>query len=216
MMITGSSLSARLSITAAFLLGSILVLRGLSHGEPKLLRLPLAQFPVALADWHGSELPLPDRMIQAAGVDDYVSRIYGIGQQIPIGLYVGYYGSQRTGDTIHSPKNCLPGAGWEPVRAGYLTISPQGGAPIEVNEYLVAKGADKRLVLYWYQGRGRVIASEYAGKVWMVVDAIRLHRTDGALERLVTPVDDGEANAQERLVHFVGQLYPQLNKFIPN
>ena len=144
-------------------------------------------------------------MVQAAGVDDYVSRIYGIGQQIPIGLYVGYYGSQRTGDTIHSPKNCLPGAGWEPVRAGYLTISPPGGAPIEVNEYLVAKGADKRLVLYWYQGRGRVIASEYAGKVWMVVDAIRLHRTDGALVRLVTPVDDGEANAQERLVRFVGQ-----------
>ena len=215
-MTSGSNLSLRLWIAAAFLLGSTLVLRGLSHGEPKLPRQPLAHLPVALADWHGSELPLPDRMVQAAGVDDYVSRIYAIGQQIPVGLYVGYYGSQRTGDTIHSPKNCLPGAGWEPVRSGYLKISPPGAAPIEVNEYLVAKGADKRLVLYWYQGRGRIVASEYSGKVWMVVDAIRLHRTDGALVRLVTPVDDGEGNAQDRLVRFVGQLYPQLTKFIPN
>ena len=90
-----------------------------------------------------------------------------------------------------------------------------GGLPIVVNEYVVAKGTDKRLVLYWYQGRGRVIASEYWGKVWMVMDAIKRNRTDGALVRLVTPIDDGESNAQARLEGFVRQLYPQLDKFIP-
>ena len=141
-MITGSSLSARLSITAAFLLGSILVLRGLSHGEPKLLRQPLAQLPVALADWHGSELPLPDRMIQAAGVDDYVSRIYGIGQQIPIGLYVGYYGSQRTGDTIHSPKNCLPGSGWTPIQDSRLSLLDSQGNVIGINTAIYGPGGN--------------------------------------------------------------------------
>jgi EpsI family protein len=213
---TASSLSVRLWITAAFLLSSTLVLRGLSHGEPKLLRQPLANFPLALAEWHGNELPMTDRMVQAAGVDDYVNRIYSVGQQLPVGLYIGYYGTQRTGDTIHSPKNCLPGSGWEPVRSGYVTVALPDGSSIKVNQYLVAKGADKRLVLYWYQGRGRVVASEYEGKAWMVIDAIRLHRTDGALVRLVTPVDDGEASAQQRLVRFVGRLYPQLNQFIPN
>jgi len=213
---TAASLSVRLWITAALLLGSTLVLRGLSHGEPKLPRQPLANFPLSLADWRGNELPMTERMVQAAGVDDYVNRIYSVGQQLPVGLYIGYYGTQRSGDTIHSPKNCLPGSGWEPVRSGYVTVTLPGGPPIKVNEYLVAKGAETRLVLYWYQGRGRVIASEYAGKAWMVIDAIRLHRTDGALVRLVTPVDDGEANAQQRLVRFVGELYPQLNQFIPN
>ena len=113
---------------------------------------------------------------------------------------MGYYGSQKTGDTIHSPKNCLPGAGWDPVRSGFATISAAGGRQIVVNEYVIQQDEDKQLVFYWYQGRGRVIASEYAGKFWMVGDAISRNRTDGALVRLNTPINDNEASARARLV----------------
>ena len=131
-------------------------------------------------------------------------------------MYVGYYASQRTGDTIHSPKNCLPGAGWDPVQSGYIKISIPGGRQIVVNEYVIQQGLDKQLVFYWYQGRGRVIASEYSGKFWMVADAISRNRTDGALVRLVTPMNDGEVHARARLVSFTQLLFPQLESIIPN
>jgi EpsI family protein len=130
-------------------------------------------------------------------------------------LYVGYYGSQKTGDTIHSPKNCLPGSGWDPVRSGFAAISVAEGRQIVVNEYVIQQDENKQLVFYWYQGRGRVIASEYAGKFWMVADAISRNRTDGALVRLVTPINDNEASARARLVRFTQDLFPQLDEIIP-
>jgi EpsI family protein len=131
-------------------------------------------------------------------------------------LYVGYYQSQRTGETIHSPKNCLPGSGWEPVRAGHLTIAMAAAPAIVVNEYLVEKGPAQYLVLYWYQAHGRVIASEYSGKVWLVFDGITRNRTDAALIRVLTPTRDGEDQARTRAVQFVQALYPRLNTFIPD
>jgi EpsI family protein len=84
-----------------------------------------------------------------------------------------------------------------------------------VNEYVIQQDQNKQLVFYWYQGRGRVIASEYAGKFWMVADAISRNRTDGALVRLVTPINDNEASARARLVGFTQDLFPQLDKIIP-
>jgi EpsI family protein len=128
---------------------------------------------------------------------------------------VGFYGSQKTGDTIHSPKNCLPGSGWDPVRAGQATIAVAGGRQIVVNEYVIQRDQDKQLVFYWYQGRGRVIASEYAAKFWMVTDAISKNRTDGALVRVITPIANNEAAAQARLVSFTQNLFPQLDEIIP-
>jgi EpsI family protein len=105
----------------------------------------------------------------------------------PVSLYVGYYASQRQGDTIHSPQNCLPGAGWQPVEGGSAPLDV-GGRRLTVNRYVIQKGLDRQVVLYWYQGRGRVIANEYANKFWLMLDAARLHRSDGALVRVVAPV----------------------------
>jgi EpsI family protein len=166
--------------------------------------------------WLGRDDPLEGRIVSALGVSDYVNRAYtGVGGQ-RVDLYVGYYQSQRTGDTIHSPKNCLPGAGWEPVRAGRLTIPMTAIPAIAVNEYLVEKGLTQYLVLYWYQAHGRVIASEYSGKVWLVFDAITRNRTDEALVRVLTSTSDGEDQARARAAQFVQGLYPRLSSFIPD
>src|SRR5581483_3743726 len=210
------SMRGRLLVTIFMLLGAIFLLKKLSHGEAVSPHQPLRELPWNFGRWHGRELPLEPRIVAAAGVDDHVSRVYDDGMADPIMLYVGYYRSQRTGDTIHSPKNCLPGSGWEPAQSGKISVPMPDGSSIVVNEYLVEKRLDRQLVLYWYQARGRVIASEYWGKVWMVVDAMTRHRTDGALVRISTPVRSGNEKAQARATEFVQLLYPRLNEFIPD
>lgn len=207
---------ARFFATAGILLAGFVLLHGVSHGEPVPLRQPLGQLPMAMDGWLGQDDPLEARIVSALGVSDYVSRGYISGGGPPVGLYVGYYQSQRTGETIHSPKNCLPGAGWEPVRAGRLTIPMPAAPAIVVNEFLVEKGPAQYLVLYWYQAHGRVIASEYSGKAWLVFDAITRNRTDAALVRVLTSTTNGEEQARVRVVQFVQGLYPRLNTFIPD
>jgi EpsI family protein len=188
----------------------------MSHGEAIVPRQPLHDLPYGLGLWAGQEQPLQQQVVQAVGVSDYTNRIYSQLAQTPVELYVGYYASQRTGDTIHSPKNCLPGSGWDPIQSGYATISVPGGRKIVVNQYVIQQDQNKQLVFYWYQGRGRVIASEYAGKFWMVADAISRNRTDGALVRVITPMNDGEDTARARLTSFTQTLFPSLDQLIPN
>jgi EpsI family protein len=208
--------SVRWFIAAGILVGAFVLLQTMSHGEAIVPRQPLHDLPYVLGPWTGKEQPLEDRVIQVAGVSDYTDRTYSQPGETPVQLYVGYYASQRTGDTIHSPKNCLPGSGWDPIQSGYATVLVPGGHRIVVNEYVIQRDQNKQLVFYWYQGRGRVIASEYKGKFWMVADAIRRNRTDGALVRLVTPMNDSIEKAHIRLVSFTGAVFPSLDEFIPN
>jgi EpsI family protein len=208
--------SVRLGITAAVLFGAFVLLHSVSHGEPVIPHQSLHDLPYSIGTWSGEERPLAERIVQAASVNDYTNRVYSDQSSPPVQLYVGYYASQRTGDTIHSPKNCLPGSGWDPIRSGYTTIAISGDRKIVVNEYVIQQDQDKELVFYWYQARGRIIASEYSGKFWMVADAITRNRTDGALVRLVTPMSDGENQAHDRLIRFTQDLFPYLNELIPN
>ena len=154
------------------------------------------------------------------GVDDYVNRLYFNSRGALVSLYAGYYGSQRQGDTIHSPLNCLPGAGWLPARQGRISVGVANGTgetrEIEVNRLVVEKGLDRRLVLYWYQSHGRVVASEYWGRAYMVLDAVRLSRTDGALVRIITPVGESEADAERNAVDFMQSLFPLLDRYLPS
>jgi EpsI family protein len=205
----------RLWATAGLLLGAYVLLHTISHGEPVILHQPLRNLPYTIGDWNGQELSLPEEIVQVAGVSDYTNRIYFRAAGPSVQLYIGYYASQRAGDTMHSPKNCLPGAGWDPISAGYATIPVTTSGQIAVNDYIIQKDLNKQMVWYWYQGRGRVTASEYASKFWMITDAISRHRTDGALVRVVTPMNDGEANARMRLVSFVQSVFPDLNVIIP-
>ena len=126
----------------------------------------------------------------------------------------GYWRSQRQGDTMHSPQNCLPGAGWEPVKQSLLTIAdPRNPSDhITVNRYLIQKGLTRQLVLYWYQGRGRIVGSEYWSKIYLVVDAARRNRTDAAIVRVVVPVPgptaNDEAAAEQDAIDFVNAFMP--------
>ena len=130
------------------------------------------------------------------------------------------YGSQRQGDTIHSPLNCLPGAGWEPLSEGRTTIANAGGpgVDIEVNRYVVQKGLDRQLVLYWYQSHGRVVASEYTSRLLLIHDAIRMNRTDGSMVRVIAPIAVGSdgAAAEALATEFVRSLFPRLAGYIPS
>jgi len=211
-------MTIRLCIVALVLVGGVTLLHALSHGEAVVAHEPLRDLPYILGPWTGQKQPLEQRIVKAVGVTDYTNRLYENPTEPPVQLYVGYYSSQRTGDTIHSPKNCLPGAGWDPIKSDYATIKLDDGRQIVVNEYVIAQGLDKELVFYWYQGRGRVIASEYWGKFWMISDAITRNRTDGALVRLITPIAGASdlSQAHARLVKFTQGIFPYLNKFIPN
>lgn len=210
-------MTVRLVLVVVVLLGGTALLHALSHGEPVIPRQPLADLSYRIGNWTGVEAPLEQRIVKAVSVTDYTNRRYFNSAEPYVDLYIGYYASQRTGDTIHSPKNCLPGSGWDPIHSGYTIISLPDGKHAKVNEYVIAQGLQKALVFYWYQGRGRIIASEYWGKFYMIDDAITRNRTDGSLVRLITPIgEDGEPVAHARLEKFAQLLFPSLNKFIPN
>lgn len=187
-----------------------------SHGEAIPIEKPLATLPTTLRDWHGRDFPLEPRLIKAAGVDDYLSRVYQGPGQVPLVVYVGYYRSQRTGQWVHSPKNCLPGAGWEPISSGRVMLSVPDGKMVTVNQYVIENGLQRQFVLYWYQAHGRIVASEYWGKIYLVLDALRLNRTDTALVRVSLPMTGRPDSVNEQdTVKFAQDLIAQLRDVLP-
>ncbi len=191
----------------------------LTHGESTPPAKPMSEFPTKIGPWASViEWPLDKETVDLLGVTDYLSRGYwepGMAQNL-LGLYIGYFRSQRTGASIHSPKNCLPGAGWNPTQSSIYPLKLDDGRTVPINLYTLRKGLDSEVVLYWYQSHGRIVASEYWGKFYLVYDALRLNRTDAALVRITVPVDNGdEAKAQERALSFAKQITGDLDEIIP-
>jgi EpsI family protein len=221
-MFESAAMTLRLVILTLCLLASSGYIRHKMQPERVPIRQSLSRMPQQMGQWTGGQnLQLTDQVVNVLGVDDYVSRVYReTATQEAVGLYIGYYDSQRDGDTIHSPMNCLPGAGWQPMATSSLDISvPTRSGPIAVKRVLIQKGLDKQVVLYWYQSHGRVIGNEYWSKVLMVYDAVRLNRSDAALVRIVSPVgfaEDGERAADLRAVDFVQSLFGQLDEYLPS
>jgi EpsI family protein len=217
-------MTRRMLIASAILLLSSAYVAHASKTETVPARQPLAMVPVQLGEWQsGPNLPFSAEITKVLGVDDYINRVYTSSQAPFVSLYVGYYRSQRQGDTIHSPLNCLPGAGWQPIVKGRAEFTAQDASGISrnlnVNEFVIQKGLERQLVLYWYQSHGRVVANEYASKIFMVYDAMRLNRTDAALVRVITPIagDDDAAQiaASQRARSFVQALFPALTTSLP-
>ena len=212
-----------LVLSALFLVGATLAARA-TDAEQVPLRQPLATMSRQIGPWIGRDEPqLSSDIVAVLGVDEYINRAYADPSgriPAPVSVYVGYYKSQREGDTIHSPLNCIPGSGWEPVRSSRPEISVPGAAsPITVNRLLIEKGIDRQVVVYWYQAHGRVVASEYWSKLFMMYDAVRLNRSDAALVRVISPVLPSEqdpAAAEGRVTQFVQQLFPRLNAHLPS
>ena len=206
---------ARSLILVALIAGAGVYASGASREEVEVPRTPLSQLPMAIGEWHGRDAaPFDDDIVTALGVDDYINRHYVRQGHPSVAIYAGYYASQRQGDTIHSPQNCLPGAGWRPVSFERVTIDA-GGTRIPVNRYLIQKGIEQQAVFYWYQGRGRVVANEYANKFWLMFDAATLGRTNGSLVRMITPVVGDPASAFGELASFTSAVYPGLPKYLP-
>lgn len=207
----------RVAIAAGVLLGAILFLNLLSRGEAVPLRRPFQEFPLQLGPSHGVEQGLEPAIIKVLGVTDFMMRQYTAPGRLPIWLYVGYYESQRTGVIIHSPQQCLPGNGWSIVKSEQVNIDLAGSAPaqINVNRVIVAKGQDRQIVLYWYQERGRIVASEYWGRAYMVWDSITRTRTDGALVRVSAPVVGSEEDTDRQVAEFSRGILPLLTEFLP-
>lgn len=186
-------------------------------------RVPLYQdlqnFPQIVAGRTSTDIPMSAETLETLGPGKFLMRDYrGAAGEPSMNLYIAFFPSQRTGDTIHSPKNCLPGAGWAPTESGRIQIPTENGKQIEANRYVVTQGMDRMLVLYWYQSHGRVTASEYWAKYYLVADSMRLNRTDGALVRVITAIarDEDPAKAEARAVKFSQTIIPQLNKYIPD
>jgi len=210
------TIAARLLALGVFFAAAGAALAHADVAERAPIHRPLRDLSHDIAGWTGRDGPdFDDRVLKILGADEYVTRVYQKRSLPPVDLYVGYYRTQRAGDVIHSPLNCLPGAGWQPVESRRLRIAT-GSGDIDVNRLVVENGDERQLVLYWYQGRGRVIAGEYAGRLYLAFDAMRLHRTDGALVRIMTPLAAGERTADAAAAAFVRDLFPMLTPYIPS
>ena len=179
---------------------------------------PLAEFPQTIGAWHEVQEGVIDQetrdVLQA---DDLLNRVYADqGEKRGADLFIAAFRTQRNGKAPHSPKNCLPGNGWTPLNSGEFSIDVGRGQPIDVNRYVVVHGDQRSLVLYWYQSRDRAIASEYKAKFWVIMDAMRLNRTDTALVRVVVPITNkDEDQAARTAVEFVRAFYTSIRQNLP-
>lgn len=178
-------------------------------------RTTLANFPRRIASWRQTDVQaLSGGTLRELKADDYLSGVYSNDQGAFASLFIAYYGTQRHRQTIHSPQNCMPGAGWT-MSQHRLHALGEGS----INEYLIEKDDVRMLAFYWYHGRGRIEASEYWARAAAIKDAMRLGRTDGALVRVIVPMgkgDGAEDAARAAGLDFSQKLLPILPSYIPN
>jgi EpsI family protein len=202
---------------AALILSALLGIQGAAfyalsrRAEPTPAARPLAEFPGRIGDWRmvrEGAIEQDERDVLRA--DDYLTRQYATSSGKSASLFVAYFQSQRAGQTPHSPKNCLPGSGWTWSVADTISVDIRGRArPIEINRYIVSKSDERAVVLYWYQSRDRVVASEYRATAFTAWDALRWNRTDTELVRVVAPVtQDG--------VEFIQAFFMELRRHLPS
>lgn len=211
--------NSRFWAAVLLLAGTALLLHMRGNADRNPFSEPLSQLPGTINGWAGSDQPIDQETLDVLGAGEFLSRIYSRGAQTaPIGLFIGYFPTQRTGQTIHSPKHCLPGAGWVFESSDYVDLRDVNGRPHRVGEYIIADGAARQFVIYWYQAHGRSVANEYMAKIYMIFDAIHLNRSDGALVRVITPIASNEdvSSARERAEAFTARLVPLLPRFIPD
>jgi len=186
-------------------------------GEAHVDRKQLKDFPEQLGQWQKSrDAVIDEPTMKVLRASDYILRDF---QRRPDGqaanFYVGYYASQREGASYHSPLNCLPGSGWTLSKPDTVTIALPDGRSFAANKYVIQNGEYKSLMIYWYQGRGRTVASEYWGKVYTVIDSVRLRRSDGAMVRVTVPIGESESTALESAKDLAAQGAAALDDYVP-
>lgn len=179
---------------------------------------PLNEIPVTIGSWTRLQEGVVDAETQALlKADDTLSRSYiNTSNHDVADLFVAFFKTQRAGAAPHSPKVCLPGTGWTPLESSVVSVAVPGRRdPISVNRYVVARGDEKSLVLYWYQTPHRIIANEYAAKFYTIVDGVRYHRSDTSLIRIIVPVTTTETAAEATAVRFAQSIFGPVRSFLP-
>ena len=176
-------------------------------------------FPLRIGEWIGQPKRIYPHNIDSLDLSDHANVNYRNEEGKTINFFVAYYESQRKGESIHSPESCLPGAGWVFNKSGLTTLILKNHTPttITVNSAFIKNREFQQLCYFWFPGRGRILTSLYQLKLYNFWDALTRHRTDGALVRLITPVNDNESLdvAEKRLQGFVQEVIPVLENFLP-
>jgi EpsI family protein len=212
-------------LPAAVLGVGCLLIAGARSQERVPLKSPLREIPLRVTGFAGDDRVIPDDERKVAGMTDYLFRVFVGDARNAFSVYVGYYDSQATGRTIHSPRNCLPGAGWQAVESGTRTVAVHG-RNVTVNRYILANGTAQALVYYWYQGRGRVAWSEYRVKWDLLRDAALSGRTEEALVRIMVPIPPSrgfteaewkarQASADALASRVAAELVPAVERSLP-
>jgi EpsI family protein len=215
----------RAMLVVVVLTTSSVVIGRAARTDPVALPVPFARFPDQMGEWQGVRQPaLDQKSRETLGADDYLDVVFSAPNQSMVGLFVGYWNSQQQGDTIHSPLNCLPGTGWEPLskRTVDLSMTSRLAVPnstISINRYVVRKGLERQMILYWYQSHGRIVASEYWSRFFLVGNAIQTRQTNAAMIRVNTPIigeaSEDEAAAENLAVQFLQVAVPVLDRYLP-
>jgi EpsI family protein len=207
--------SKYLRVLSVVLIAQAVLFYSASHGESTPLAKPLSDFPILLGNWSLAQEGYIDQETRdALKADDTLTRWYTSAEG-GANLFIAYFKTQRTGQSPHSPKNCLPGTGWQPTENSRIDVTA-GGDRIRVNRYVVSRGEDEDVVLYWYQSQGRVIANEFAAKFYLVEDSIRKHRSDTSLVRIVVPIRGmSRERAEQVATDFVKAAYPVIRGYLP-
>ena len=181
--------------------------------------LPLDFFPSSYDGWQQVQnFPIEKEVQDILKADDLLNRAYANPAESSLAyLFIAYFQTQRYGQSPHSPKNCLPGSGWQKVSDQKVPVAvPNWPTPITINQYIVEHGEEKSVTLYWYQSHNRVIASEFAAKFWLVADSIRYHRSDTALVRVIVPVRGNDFDSATKVGYdFVKSSFPQVLRQLP-
>lgn len=179
----------------------------------------LVTFPLQLGDWRGAPQPMDPEILEILRADDHLLVDFArSGDGAPVNLWIAYYGRQTAGGWIHSPNACLPGAGWEFVELGDIPAPVTGadGRPFAVKRAVVANGQQRILMYYWFEQRGNRFTDEMWSKVYNLIDAFTLHRSDGALVRILTPIEPGDTvdAAEARVRDLMVAAYPYIEPHV--
>lgn len=210
----------RTLIGASILIFTAVFLQFIHQSEDVHPNRPFSTFPKVIENWEGYEDRFDDRVYDVLGVDDsYLGHYKDRSTGDYVQLYIGFHQSQKEGDLIHSPKNCMPGGGWKitKIEKEEIETSNYGKEKAKVIKLILEKGLQRQAVLYWYQSRGRIISSEYLQKIYLVIDSVTKRRTDGSFVRLIAPYDGGkEAETIDMLKDFAKAIFPSLLEYIPS
>jgi EpsI family protein len=205
-------------LLVVLVVGGLLVNTWAYLGEAHVERQELKNFPMQVGAWkqEGVDQRFDAQTMSVLRASDYLLRNYRLGNGLVANLYIGYYATQRDGASYHSPLNCLPGAGWSMEDPAMITITLPNGKSFVANKYVIKNGNIRELMIYWYQGRGRAVASEYWGKIYTVLDSVRLRRSDAAMVRVMVPITASDAAAIESARDFAAVTSEVLPEFVPN